>query len=208
MESSGYGRRSRPVPRSKGVRGKVPETNGLIVPIPLVDSHSDMCWTVTVNAPGGAATTSFFVQVPKYFKVISVLPVFPDCPFWYTGYEASVLYVVADQSNVEIRAAGLTPQEHVTVNGTHAFSGFRPFATPATTDADGFFTDVPVGTCITPPPPPNRCVNVVQTFNVQVPSTGGTVTYPIDTVTTRRDCQEGIRVQVTPGSTETLGTVN
>src|SRR2546423_7553572 len=104
-------------------------------------------------------------------------------------------------------AAGYTPQEHFTVNGNSAFAGFRSFATPPTTDSNGRFLDIPVGTCFDPAPSANVCVDVVQTFNIAVDS----VTYSIGTVTTRRDCVQGIRVIVANGGgaqSASLGTVN
>ena len=167
---------------------------------------------VSVTGPGGTSSSvNFFVQVPTNFSAISVAPQVAFCDLGSTGYWAVAQYQVVDQSGVAIQVSGLTPQEHFTVNGTAAFAGFRPFADPPTTGGAGTFDDKPVGTCISPPPPPNRCADVVQTFNIVVPTGSGTIAYPISTVTTRRDCQQGIRVQVTPptpASTFTLGTVN
>ncbi len=70
-------------------------------------------------------------------------------------------------------------------------------------------TTLPIAVKVAPgPPPPNKCVDVVQTFQILVPSSSATLTFPITTVTTRRDCQQGIKVTVNPGNTYTLGIVN
>jgi IPT/TIG domain len=162
--------------------------------------------SVTVTAGGQTSgSVNFYVQVPSTFNALSVTSTDLGCEPGTAGVGAKVQYQVLDQANSAINVAGLTPQEHFTVNGTPAFPGFRPFATPQDTDATGKFLDIPIGTCFGPPiPPSNVCVDVVQTFNVMV----GSVASPISTTTTRRDCVQGIRVAVSPGSTTTIGTVN
>jgi hypothetical protein len=169
---------------------------------------------VTVNGQTSVGV-NFFVQVPTNFDASNVIqdndPTDTACPAGSQGFFGIVNYQLTDQNGSPIQVAGLTPQEHFTVNGTPAFSGFRPFATPGTTPASGAFQDKPVGSCITVVQGQNLCANVVQTFNALVPtsgSPGSSVTYPITTQTTRRDCQQGIKVIVNPGSTFTLGTVN
>jgi hypothetical protein len=179
-------------------------------------------FTIATNAPPGnhavSVTTSlglttsvsgnFFVQIPSEFIPLNLATANLDCPPDYGGFGAQVTYRVADQAGQPINFSGLTPQEHMTVNGNPAFSGFLAFATPPTTDANGRFLDTPIGTCAGPPPPSfNLCVDVVQTFKIVV----GSITFSIPTVTTRRDCMQGMRVVVTTGTvnrTSILGTVN
>lgn len=176
--------------------------------------------TVAGNATGGNHTVevsnkgqksnsvNFFVQVPSEFIPLSLNTANLGCPAGAAGFGAEVNYQVADQSGQVISVAGMTPQEHFTVNGTPAFPGFRAFATPPTTSATGTFLDTPIGTCAGPPAPPfNFCVDVIQTFNIVV----GSTTFNIPTVTTRRDCMQGMRVVVVTGATtrtSSLGTVN
>ncbi len=165
--------------------------------------------SVTVTADGQTSNSvNFFVQVPTFFTALNAVSVLNTTCSASSGFFADVSYQVTDQLGNTITVGGLTPQEHFTVNGVAAFPGFKPFAFPQTTRNDGSFDDVPVGSCLSPPPP-NHCVDVVQTFNIVVPgSSGATTTYSINTTTTRRDCQQGIRIQVSPGTTFTLGTVN
>ena len=179
-------------------------------------------FTIASNAPAGnhavSVTTSFgqtttipgnfFVQIPSEFIPLNLATANLGCPPNFGGFGAQVTYQVADQAGQPINFGGLTPQEHFTRNGQPAFSGFKAFADPPTTDANGRFLDTPIGTCAGSPPPSfNLCVDVVQTFNIVV----GSITFSIPTVTTRRDCMQGIRVVVTTGTvnrTSTLGTVN
>jgi hypothetical protein len=92
-------------------------------------------------------------------------------------------------------------------------TNYAPFSTPQATAADGIINDIPVGTCFSVPPPPNRCVNATQLFNIIVPNVGASsTTFDIKTITIRRDCQQGIKVTVMntglPDQNFTLGTVN
>ncbi len=164
---------------------------------------------VTVTTAVGTSNNdkTFYVQVPTLFSGLSVTQTDLGCAPNTAGIGAKVQYQVLDQATQgnAVLVAGMTPQEHFTVNGTPAYDGFKPFATPQNTDAQGEFTDIPVGTCFGPPvPQTNICVDAVQTFNIVV----GTSTFSINTTTTRRDCVQGIRVQISPGSTYTIGTVN
>jgi hypothetical protein len=158
---------------------------------------------------GGFTSNSvnFFVQVPTSFSRISVTSANLGCdPAHPSGFGAQVLYEVLDQQGQTANAAGWIPQEHFTQNG-NGDPGFAPFATPQSTNSQGRFLDIPVGSCFGHVPPPNLCVDVVQTFNIVV----GSTTYNIGTTTTRRDCEQGIRVTVTNGATSqitSLGTVN
>lgn len=165
--------------------------------------------TVEVSNKGQKSkSVNFFVQVPSEFIPLNLATANLGCAPNTAGFGAQVSYQVADQSGQAITVIGMTPQEHFTVNGIPAFPGFRAFATPPTTGANGSFLDIPIGTCAGPPPPSfNFCVDVVQTFNIVV----GSTTFPIPTVTTRRDCTQGMRVVVTTGTvsrTSSLGTVN
>lgn len=151
------------------------------------------------------ASSTAHVQVPSYFTPTGFsAPIISGCPSGNDGYFAEVYYQVTDQNKDAIHLAGMTPQEHFTVSGHPAFFGFKPFATPRSTPGSGAFADTPIGSCIAPPSPPNHCVDVVQTFDLVI----GTQTFTINTTTTRRDCQDGIRVQIVPGTTYTQGTVN
>jgi hypothetical protein len=163
--------------------------------------------SVTVYSGGlPSNSVNFFVQAPSSFVPISLSNANLGCEGTDVGYGGQVLYRVLDQNGQNMSAAGYTPQEHFTVNGTDRFPGFLSFATPRTTDSDGRFLDTPVGSCFAAPSF-NGCADIVQTFNIVV----GTVTYTIPTVTTRRDCVQGIRVIVTNGGSSvaaSLGTVN
>ena len=176
---------------------------------------------IATNAPTGdhgvtvavgvdtSNSVNFFVQVPNAFSGLAVTSSSEVCLLGTSGVLADVRYQVVDPAGNPINKSGMTPQEHFTVNGVDAFPGFRAFAIPPTTDAVGILNDIPVGTCFGPPMPAgNPCVNVVQTFNIRVQTSGGEMIFPIITQTTRRDCALGIRVQVSPGSTFTIGTVN
>jgi hypothetical protein len=166
---------------------------------------------VTVGGEPSSGQQTFFVQVPTSFHEVSVATSSEACDPNYVGHYSDVRYEVLDQAGILIQRAGLTPQEHFTVNGQPAFPGFRPFATPPATDAVGRFMDTPVGTCFGPVPLPvtNPCADVVQTFNIVVPTSSGDVVFSIVTVTLSRDCALGQRIQITPGGgTYTFGTVN
>ncbi|MBI3664155.1 MAG: IPT/TIG domain-containing protein [Acidobacteria bacterium] len=165
---------------------------------------------VTVTASGQTSNSvNFFVQIPATFRELSVATSSEVCQPGTAGHYSDVLYQVFDQAGNPIEKAGLTPQEHFTVNGTPAFPGFLPFASPQTTDSLGRLLDTPVGSCFGPPVPAgNPCADVVQSFNVRVPTSSGEITYTIATITTRRDCALGQRIQVSPGGTYTFGTVN
>jgi hypothetical protein len=164
--------------------------------------------TVTCRSRTSNNDKTFFVQIPSEFIPVNLATANLGCATGAAGFGAEVSYQVADQSAQAITVSGMTPQERFTVNGTLAFPDFRAFATPPTTDANGKFLDTPIGTCAGPPPPSfNFCVDVVQTFNIVV----GSTTFSIPTVTTRRDCMQGMRVVVTTGAvsrTSSLGTVN
>lgn len=166
--------------------------------------------SVTVTASGQTSgSVNFFVQIPTTFRELSVVTSSQVCDPGTAGRYSDVRYQVFDQAGSAIEKAGLTPQEHFTVNGTPAFTGFRPFAIPPTTDSLGRFLDTPVGSCFGPPVPAgNPCADVVQTFNIIIPTPSGDVTYTITTITTSRDCALGQRIQVSPGGTYTFGTVN
>ena len=180
--------------------------------IPSTAAGGDQTLTVT-NQGFSTQGDTFFVQIPKFFTATNFVqttdPQDTACPSGTTGFFGIVFYQVSDQSGNPIQVAGLTPQEIFSVNGQPALSTYSPFATPVSTPFGGSFEDKPVGSCITVQPGQNLCVDVVQNFNIVVPSlSGGSATYPISTQTQRRDCQQGIRVTITPGSSFTLGTVN
>jgi YD repeat-containing protein len=173
--------------------------------IPSSAAGGDQTLTVT-NQGFSTQGDTFFVQVPTFFTPKNYnAPIISGCASPGNGFFADLTYQVADQNGTAITVAGLTPQEHVTVNGTATFSGFRPFATPQSTPTGGVFDDTPIGSCVTTDPPGQQgCADVVQTFNIVV----GSTTYSISTQTTRRDCSFGQRVTVSPGGVFTSGTVN
>jgi hypothetical protein len=155
---------------------------------------------------------NIFIQIPTYFAPLSVNLTDLGCPVGATGVGVSIDYQVVDQEMQPIFQGGMTPIEQFTINGQVNNLNYLPFATPQTTSTAGILTDVPVGTCFGPPIPAfNACVDVVQTFKIIVPTTNGNVTYPISTVTSRRDCCNGIRITVTNAnmlSTYSFGTIN
>ena len=171
--------------------------------------------TVDVTSPwpewgGEPQAQNASVQIPTYFGPLSAVSSSEVCDLGTSGYYVNLNYQVLDESKRPIKQSGMTPQEHVNINGQDTFPGFKEFATPSTTDSLGAFHDVPVGTCFGPPMPSgNPCVDVVQTFQI----VNGKKTNAITTKTTRRDCALGIKITVVPGSgtdqtTYTFGTVN
>lgn len=133
------------------------------------------------------------------------------------GDKNGVRHVILDQNGQVIQQSGLTPRELVTItdDAGHVISRstqFEPFATPRTTINGTAFTDTPIGTCFQPPPQNNICFNIVQLFDVLVPtSTGSTVKFDISTITIRRDCVRGIRITVQGsfgGNVFSMGVVN
>jgi hypothetical protein len=126
------------------------------------------------------------VQVPTYFEAIDAETVGGECESGQTGSFFTVKYQVLDQNGNAINQSGMTPEEHVTVNGEATFDGFRSFSTPSTTASDGTFNDLPVGACFTTTAQ-NFRVSTVQSF--QLISGGNTFT--ISTTTGRRDCEYG-----------------
>jgi hypothetical protein len=137
---------------------------------------------------------------PTSFRIVSITPIDLKCDVGTFGYGVEVVYQVVDQNGNPMNVSGMLPQEHVTWSLGPTPPDFLPFATPRTTDPSGQFHDIPVGTCFPPPAPfVNRCIDVGQDFNIV---RDGTI-FRIDTVTKRRDCTWGIRV-----NTQTLGFVN
>jgi hypothetical protein len=148
---------------------------------------------------------NFFVQVPTFFTPTSANTTLNMTCTSNQGFFAYVDYQLSDQLMNPILVAGLTPQESVSQNGG-AYSAYNQFSTPVTTTSSGTFTDIPVGSCILTPPPPNRCIPVAQKFQIMVP--GVTNPFPITTTVSRTDCQEGIKINVLPvppGATYSFG---
>ncbi len=161
---------------------------------------------VTVTASGQTSNSvNFFVQVPTYFTPTNAGTALNTFCAPNQAFYAYVDYQVSDQLMNSISAPGWTPQESVSVNGG-SYSAFQSFATPVSTTASGSFEDIPIGTCFSAPPPPNRCIPVVQRFQILVP--GVASPFPITTETSRTDCEQGIQIRITPGTTYTFGTIN
>jgi len=165
--------------------------------------------SVSVTIAGQTSpSVSFYVQVPKYFTPVGAGTTLNTFCTANQAYYAYVDYQLSDQQYNAIQVQGLTPQESVSVN-SGSFSAFASFATPVTTRSDGTFEDIPIGTCFSAAPPPNRCIPVVQNFQILIPGVANP--FPITTVTSRTDCEEGINVQITPvppGTTYTFGIIN
>jgi hypothetical protein len=97
------------------------------------------------------------------------------------------------------------------INGFIQNFNFLAFATPPQTNSQGLFTDTPIGSCFNVDPfsSLNPCVFVDQHFDIVVPNDAGSPR-SIITVTHRKDCRRGIRVEVQNGpvtNTYTLGEV-
>lgn len=159
---------------------------------------------VTINSQTGP-NQNFYVQIPTYFVATGASSVLNTYCAANQAFYAEVNYQLADQLTNPILAGGFTPQESVSQNGGQ-YSPFQNFATPPSTNSDGTFEDRPVGTCFSAPPPPNRCIPVLQKFQILVP--GASAPFPISTTTSRTDCEQGIKITVSPGSTYTFGTTN
>jgi YD repeat-containing protein len=106
---------------------------------------------VTVSTAGGISNSkTFFVQVPTFFGSNSANSTDGGCATGAGGQFFTVHYQVLDQNGSPMQLSGVTPQEHVTVNGVPK-PGFQSFSTPPSTIIDGKFDDDPVGTCFGPP---------------------------------------------------------
>ena len=167
----------------------------------------------------GQASTTAKSQIPKFFVALSVTNSNLGCTSPLVGFGAKVEYQVADQDKMPIKKSGMTPLELVTViddagNVVAQGNQYLSFSTPVTTRNDGTFTDIPIGTCRNLAAfPGNACFNVTQLFRIAVPTSGGGgTTYEISTTTIRRDCAQGIKVDVQHTASDvqsfTLGTVN
>jgi hypothetical protein len=165
--------------------------------------------SISVSAGGQASNSvNFFVQVPTFFTPTSANTALNITCAASNGFFAFVDYQLSDQNMNPISVAGLTPQESVSQNGG-PFSTFKSFSTPVATRSDGTFEDIPVGTCFSVRPPPNRCIPVSQRFQILVP--GVSTPFPITTTTSRTDCEQGIKIVVNPvppGTTYTFGILN
>lgn len=161
--------------------------------------------TVTVNSQT-STSVNFYVQVPTFFTPTNSGTVLNAFCAANQAFYAFVDYQVADQAQNAIAVGGLTPLESVSQNGG-SFSAFNSFATPVSTNANGTFEDVPLGTCFSVAPPPNRCIPVAQKFQLMVP--GISAPFSITTTTADTECEEGIKIIVNPaGTTYTFGTLN
>ena len=130
--------------------------------------------------------------VPTYFGPSGADPTDGGCATGAGGQFYTVHYQVLDQNGNPMHVSGVTPQEHITRDGSPQ-PGFHNYSTPETTIVDGKFDDDPVGTCFGPPKPPtNFCVSVTQDFQALYNG----ATYPIQTTVSRRDCNNGIRVTI------------
>ena len=147
---------------------------------------------------------------PHAFVAVSVTETDLGCPAGSVGFGAKVKYLVTGLAAVPVRQAGMTPREQVFINGVIQNFIFLPFATPPETDSLGTFTDIPIGSCFAGPfSSVNNCTNVSQHFDIVVPNDPNSP-YSIITVTNRKDCRRGIRVEVQNGpvtETFTLGEV-
>ena len=150
------------------------------------------------------------LKVPHNFVALAVTDANLGCPPGFSGYGVQVRYVVSNVLLLPITKSGMTPRERFFTNGIPNAPNFLPFANPPQTDSLGTFNDTPVGTCFDGNPFANICVDVEQVFDVVVPN-DNIPSYPIVTVTRRRDCRFGVRVTVDNllvSETFTRGVVN
>ena len=147
-------------------------------------------------------------QAPTYLYATGMSAVNNECenPTPFPGVAGSAHYEVLDQNGNQVFAAGMTPQEQLTVQGK-VVQTYANFSTPVTTASNGLFDDVPVGACFASPPKPGyeECAYPI-TQNFQVIYNGKT--FPINTVTTQLECYDGVRVSATGNPTNftyTLG---
>ena len=151
------------------------------------------------------------LSLPHRFVALSVEDTNLGCPLGSSGYGVNVRYVVSNFFGLPITQSGMTPREIFFVNGNLAPPGtFRQFADPPQTDSLGTFNDRPVGSCFSGNPFTQVCVDVVQHFDLLV-TNNAQAPFSMITVTTRRDCRLGIRVEVDNAGvkqTFTKGVVN
>ena len=83
--------------------------------------------SLTVTAQGQtSASVSFDSQMPNSFHLLALTgPRSLGCELGFSGFGVVATYELWDQSGAVINQAGLTPQEHFTVNGTQSFPGYR-----------------------------------------------------------------------------------
>jgi len=137
------------------------------------------------------------VQLPTYFGPTGYTAANGMCDAGWVGTFINVSDQVLDQNGNAMQLPGITPEEYVCL-----VSGCKPystFSTPVSTTAAGTFNDVPIGTCFQAPVG-NQCVAVTVTYQAYI--LGPTNTYPITTVSTRVDCVNGEKDQISgnPGS--------
>ncbi|MCU1255417.1 MAG: sugar-binding protein [Candidatus Angelobacter sp.] len=150
--------------------------------------------------------------VPTYFQATGATPLLSSsfCSFNTLGAGFDVHYQVLDQDGSPLSVGSMTPLESVTSTAGENISN-QPFSTPVSTNPDGTFDDVPLGSCFGPPvPQTNVCISVTQTFNIIF--TDG-LTYPISTTSSSRQCAKGISLTVSgnplgENSSFSIGTVN
>jgi hypothetical protein len=180
--------------------------------VAAADSGGDHSVTATSGGQPSNSDKTFYVQIPYAFVPLSETTADLGCPAGNQGYGVSITYQVVDQEDPAqpIAVAGLTPEEfaHSSAGG---MSGYAPFATPQTTDADGKFVDIPVGTCFSNNTQ-NFCGAVVQEFRLRVPQSGAAdLIFSLGTQNNRIDAVLGQKSVVTTGTlsnTLTLGTVS
>ncbi len=84
---------------------------------------------VSVKVNGMTSNSmNFYVQIPSEFVPINLSPSSATCDPGYAGYYADLTYQVADQAGQPINVSGMTPQEHITRNGSEAFPGLEVFS--------------------------------------------------------------------------------
>lgn len=137
------------------------------------------------------------LAAPHSFVALGVTDTDLGCPPGFSGHGVKVRYVVSSLTG-PITQSGMTPRERFFTNGVPNDVNFLPFAKPQDTDSQGTFNDTPVGTCFSGNPFTNFCVDVEQIFDLVVPNDTQSP-YPMITVTKRKDCRFGQKIEVKNG---------
>ncbi len=143
-----------------------------------------------VSRPQTTAGTK--VQVPTYFGPTGFAVVSGDCSEG-SGTFINVSDEVLDQNGSPLQISGIFPQELVCSSALGCQTSYHTFSTPPSATTAGAFNDTPIGTCFNPPVP-NTCVTVTVKYQAYI--FGPTNTYVISTASSRTDCVEGEKDQI------------
>jgi hypothetical protein len=151
------------------------------------------------------------VQVPTSLGPTGYVATSCDCAAGAAGTCINVSDQVLDQNGSPMQISGVTPQELVCTSAFGCQTSYHTFSTPSSTTTAGTFNDTPIGTCFGPPvPTTNACLTATVKYQAYI--FGPTNSYPITTASSRNDCVQGEKDQISGNPTAynqtyTTGTV-